>query len=251
MGIHQGEHYRVEHREHLGHWREADSTVILAQSDIPPPVEPILHPPMVTRELQELLRRTALAWQARPAIDHLDAVLVFGGAFPLQTKHLAHLAPVACQIVIEIRTGGDVTPFLTAMAFLDLLKGLPGASIRLGVFKKQFQICSGDWRIVFNEQHHVASGSLHEPPKVMIALRGIGGENSSFAYHLGQQGFEGADFIVLAGDGTLLQDHARLHFIDMQHLLLWGFSPIDLFARPSQDFAVDRQVGAALAGLVH
>jgi hypothetical protein len=39
MGIHQGEHDRVEHRKHLGHGREANCIAILSQDDIPPPME--------------------------------------------------------------------------------------------------------------------------------------------------------------------------------------------------------------------
>lgn len=48
------------------------------------------------------------------------------------------------------------------MTFLDLLKGLPGVPVCLGVFKKQLQIRSGDQRIVFDEHHDVAASPLHE-----------------------------------------------------------------------------------------
>ena len=49
------------------------------------------------------------------------------------------------------------------MTFLDLGVGLPGASISLGVFKKEFQIGSGERGIVFDDQHHVAACTLDQP----------------------------------------------------------------------------------------
>jgi hypothetical protein len=76
-------------------------------------------------------------------------------------KHLSHLAPVTSEIVTQIRTGDDLTPFQTTMSFLNLDIRLPGAPISLGVFKKQCQIRSGGGSIVFDEHHHVASDSLH------------------------------------------------------------------------------------------
>jgi hypothetical protein len=48
------------------------------------------------------------------------------------------------------------------MAFLALCKRLPGAPVGLFVFKKEFQIRSGGWGIVFDEQYHVPSCSLHQ-----------------------------------------------------------------------------------------
>jgi hypothetical protein len=48
------------------------------------------------------------------------------------------------------------------MAFLALGKGLPGAPIGLRVFKKEFQVRSGGWSVVFDKQHHVSSCSHHE-----------------------------------------------------------------------------------------
>jgi hypothetical protein len=55
-----------------------------------------------------------------------------------------------------------VAPFQTTMAFLALCKRLPGAPVGLFVFKKEFQIRSGGWGIVFDEQYHVPSCSLHQ-----------------------------------------------------------------------------------------
>jgi len=48
------------------------------------------------------------------------------------------------------------------MAFLALCKGLPGASISLRIFKKEFQVRSGGWGILLDEQHYVSSCSRHE-----------------------------------------------------------------------------------------
>jgi hypothetical protein len=56
-----------------------------------------------------------------------------------------------------------VAPFQTAMTFLDCFKRVPGTPISLRVFKKEFQICSGDRRIVFDEEDHVPSCPLHLP----------------------------------------------------------------------------------------
>ena len=112
MGIHQREDDGIEDRQHLSHWREAHPTAVLSQGDITSPVQPIFHAPMIAGQLEQPLSRTALARQARPPIDDFDAVLLAAGAFPLQTKDLSHLAPVARQIVVEIRTGDDLTPHL-------------------------------------------------------------------------------------------------------------------------------------------
>src|SRR5207248_7448199 len=89
--------------------------------------------------------------------------------------------PVPAQIVIEIRTGKDVTPFQTTMAFLHLLKGLPGAPIGLLVFKKEFQIRSRERGIVFDEDDHVPSRMLDQAPILVIALSRIAGENAPLA----------------------------------------------------------------------
>src|SRR5437868_15529173 len=64
MQIHQGEHDGVEHREHLGHRREADAAVILPQSYIAAPVEPIFYGPMRTNQLRQTVRGAGLARKA-------------------------------------------------------------------------------------------------------------------------------------------------------------------------------------------
>jgi hypothetical protein len=94
---------------------------------------------MSANQLQKTLGGTPLWRQTRPAIDDFDAVLVFAGAFPQQAKDLPHFAAVVGEIVIEIRAGGDVTLFQASMPFLNLFKGLPGASISLTILKKEFQ----------------------------------------------------------------------------------------------------------------
>src|SRR5260370_3097460 len=129
---------------------------------------------MRANQLQKTLGGTPLWRKTRPAIDHLDALLAFDGAFALQAKDLSHLAPVPAQIVVEIRTSGDLAPLQTTMAFLDLFKALPGAPIGLLVFKKELQIRSRDRGIVFDDHHHVASPLLDQTPKLMVALGGIG-----------------------------------------------------------------------------
>ncbi len=111
MQIHQREHDRVEHRQHLSHRREAHPTPILPQGHVAAPVEPIFHGPMRANHLCKPLWRTALWRESRPAIDHLDTLLVFALAFALHAKNLSHLTPITAQIVIEIRTGGDLAPF--------------------------------------------------------------------------------------------------------------------------------------------
>jgi hypothetical protein len=91
MPIHQREDDSVEHGEHLSHRREADATPILPQSHIAPPVETIFDRPMGANELQQMLGGTVLWRQTRPAINHLDAVLISAFAFALQAKDLSHL----------------------------------------------------------------------------------------------------------------------------------------------------------------
>jgi hypothetical protein len=90
------------------------------------------------------------------------------------------------------------------MTFLDFVKRVPGTPIGLRVFKKEFQIRSGDRRIVFDEEDHVPSCPLHLPPKVVITLGRICRENAPFTERFGQEGFEGTHFIMLGSDWTLL-----------------------------------------------
>src|SRR2546430_2179596 len=96
--------------------------------------------------LRHLLSRPGLLWKGRQTIDHLEALLVTTFAFTFDAKDLSDLAPVPTQIVVEIRTGGDVASFQSTMAFLHLFIGLPGAPIGLLIFKKEFQIGSRGWR---------------------------------------------------------------------------------------------------------
>src|SRR5216117_1176511 len=72
------------------------------------------------------LSRTGLLWKSRQTIDHLEALLVFAFALAFDAKHLSDLTPVPTQIVVEIRTGGDLASFQSAMAFLNLFVHLPG-----------------------------------------------------------------------------------------------------------------------------
>jgi len=70
------------------------------------------------------------------------------------------------------------------MPFLHLLKGLPGAPISLLVFKKEFQIGTGSWSIVFDEDDHIASRTLDQAPILVITLSRIAGQNAPLAEHL-------------------------------------------------------------------
>ena len=185
MQIHQGEHDGVEHREHLGHRREADAAVILPQSYIAAPVETIFYGPMRTNQLRQTLRGAALGRKTRPPIDHLNTALLFALAFALRAVRPVPPRPShGARRVIEIRTGGDLTSFQTAMAFLDLFKRLPGAPISLLVFKKEFQIRASERGIVFDEHDHVAPCSVDQAPKFVIALSRVAGQNAPFAQHL-------------------------------------------------------------------
>jgi hypothetical protein len=51
MQIHQREHDRVEHGQHLRYRWEANAAPILPQRHIAAPVEPIFHGPMRTKHL--------------------------------------------------------------------------------------------------------------------------------------------------------------------------------------------------------
>src|SRR5437667_12803706 len=55
MQIHQGEHHRVEHGQHLSYRREADATALLPQRHIAAPVEPIFHQPMRANQVRKAL----------------------------------------------------------------------------------------------------------------------------------------------------------------------------------------------------
>jgi len=142
-----------------------------------------------------------------------------------------------------------MTPRHPAMTFLHSLVGVPGLPICLRIFKKQFQIGSGERCIVFDDQNHIASCPLDQSPKLVIALCRIGGENPSFAQHLCQQRLERTHLIALLSNGTLVQDNTRLYLLDMQHMLLWLLSPIHLIPGPFENFPINRQVNAPLAGL--
>jgi hypothetical protein len=48
------------------------------------------------------------------------------------------------------------------MTFLDFFKRVPGTSISLRIFKKEFQVRSGDWGIIFDEEYHVAPYALDQ-----------------------------------------------------------------------------------------
>ncbi len=135
----------------------------------------------------------------------------------------------------------------STMAFLHLFIRLPGVPIRLLLFKKEFQICSRGWRIVFDEDNRIASRTLDQAPKVVRALGGIAGQNASFAPHLAEQGLERTDFMVLGSNRRLRQDHAALHLVHMPDLLLWLFSSIGLLAGAQPRFAIHGHMDSSLA----
>ena len=71
------------------------------------------------------------------------------------------------------------------MSLLRVFIRLPGAPIRLGIFKEEFQIRSGGGGIVFDQDDHLASRTLDQAPKVVVALGCITGQNAPFTQHLG------------------------------------------------------------------
>jgi hypothetical protein len=164
-------------------------------------------------------------------------------------KDLSHLAPVAAQVIIQIRTGDELSPFQRTVAFLHLDARSPGVPISLLVFKKAFQICPGCGRGAFDDQHHITSCSLYQATKLVIALSGISGDQAPFAQDLRQKRLERADCMVVLSYGTWLQDTAGLYLIHLHHLLLRLFSPLDLVARALKRFAIKSQVDAAPSGL--
>jgi hypothetical protein len=91
------------------------------------------------------------------------------------------------------------------MPFLDVLKGVPGAAIGVRIFKKEFQVCPGNGRVVFDDDNHLASRTLDEATKLVIALGRIRRQHAPLAQYLCQPGFEGTDFVALLANGTLLQ----------------------------------------------
>src|SRR5579859_6636798 len=226
--IHQGEDHRVEDRQHFRHWSKTDAAPVLSQRYIAPPVEPIFYGPVGANQMQQTLGRTALRRKTGPAVDHFHTPLLLDAPFPLQTKHLSHLAPVATQVVIEIRTGHHLAPFQATMPFLDLDVRPPGPPIRLLIFKEEFQVRLCGWCIAFDDHDHIPSRPLYQATELVIALGGIGGENAPFAQDFRQQGLERTPFIVALSNWALLQDDAGLRFIDMQQLLLGLLSSIGL-----------------------
>ena len=70
------------------------------------------------------------------------------------------------------------------MPFLHVFPRPPGAPISLLIFKKQFQIGLGRGRIAFDDQNHIASRPQHPPPKLVITLGSIGGQNASLTQDL-------------------------------------------------------------------
>lgn len=182
--IHQGQHDGIENSQHLGHGIETHATSILAQRDIAAPVEAILHGPMCPVVAEQGLGRAALWRERGPAIGDFDTVLPLAGAFALHAKDLPHLTPVPLQKGIEIGTRQDVPTFQPPMTFFDLFIGLPCPPISVRIFKKKVQIRVGRGRIVFDDDHHIPAESFDVPPKLVIALGGIRGENAPLAQSL-------------------------------------------------------------------
>jgi hypothetical protein len=244
MHIHQGEHEAVEHGQHLGHRRPAHAAPILAPSVASRrKSEPIFHGPMRPDHLRQPLLSTALWRQRRPARDHLAAVLVTAAALAFDPKDLSHLAPLPTQLVVQIRTGRDPTPFQSAMSLLHLIRGLPGAPIRLRVFKKEFQVGAGGGRIVFDEQHHVPSRPFDQPSKLVIAASAASLVRMRPLHSTSvNNGLRVLTSLCSASNWTLLQHNAALHLRDMQDLLLWLLSSIELLAGAAQGFAINRHL---------
>jgi hypothetical protein len=205
--------------------------------------------PVCANQVQQTLRGTVLRRKTGPAVDHFYTPLLLDAPFPLQTKHLSHLAPVATEVVIEIRAGHHLAAFQATMPFLDLDVRLPGPPIRLLICKKEFQVRLRGWCIAFDDHDHIAARTLHQATELVIALGGIGGENAPFAPDFRQQGLECTHFIVVLSNWALLQDDASLHFIDMQHLLLCILSSRGLRSRSSSRFAINGQVHMSFIGL--
>lgn len=179
-------------------------------------MEPIFHGPMRPDHLRQPLGSTALLRQRRPAIDHLAAVLVTAGALAFDPKDLSHLALLPAQRVVEIRTGRDLTPFQTAMSLLHLFRGLPGAPIRLRVFKKEFQVGSGGGRIVFDEQHHVPSRTFDQASKLVVAASAASLVRMRPLHSTSvNNGLRALTSLCSASNRTLLQNNAGMHLIDM------------------------------------
>jgi len=133
------------------------------------------------------------------------------------------------------------------MAFLDLLKSLPGPPIGFGVLKKEFQISTCGWRVIFHDEDDITACPLHQAPKLVIALGRIRRQDAPFAQHLSQHGLESTHLIVFHSNGTLVQDNPGLHFIDMQDMLLRFLPSIHLVAGAFQRFAVNRQMNMPVA----
>jgi hypothetical protein len=134
-----------------------------------------------------------------------------------------------------------VAPKHPAMTFLNFFKRVPGTPISLRIFKKEFQIRSGDRRIVFDEEYHVPSCPLHLPPKVVItdaaasAVRMRPLQSASV-----NKGFRVLTALCSRAIGHCYKTMPGRHLIHMQHLLLRFLSSIELLAGPSQRFASNR-----------
>ena len=242
MEIHQGKDQGIEHSKHLSQRGNADATSVFPKGHVATPVEAMFDRPMIADHLEKPLDRTLLPTQGGQARDHFHAALLLRLALALQTKDLPDFPPFPVQILVEIRSGQQLTPLQATMTFLHVFVRLPGAPIRLRIFNKQFQSRSCSRGMLFHDENDIAAGTLHQSPKLVIALRRIGGQNASLTHHLGQQRFERTDLVLLLRNWALMQNTPGLPFIDMQDMLLWLLASIHLLACSFEHFPVNRHM---------
>src|SRR5579883_1014062 len=104
------------------------------------------------------------------------------------------------------------------MPFLDLLIALPGAPIRLPIFKKVLQIFVHSGLIVFGNDRIVALKLSDPTTKFPLGMERIHRENAACDQSGSQQGFESADLILLLAHLTVREHQTCMYFIETEQM---------------------------------
>jgi hypothetical protein len=125
---------------------------------------------------------------------------------------------------------------------LDLFITRPAPPIRLGIFKKVFQIGSQPRLVVFGDDDVIAVEVASPPAEFPLRLQSIHGEDAPRDQGRDEQRFERAHLILLCSHLAVQEDQARLHFVEAEQMHRF------LGARRGTDrFAIDRDRRFVLA----
>ena len=94
----------------------ADAAGVLTERHVPHPMQPILNPPVVSRQSQQRFGVGMFARQRRDAVRRLRSCFSLERSRSREHKRLLQARPIA--VVFQGRRGADGSPFETAMTFV-------------------------------------------------------------------------------------------------------------------------------------